>query len=127
MSGIDPGKARPDEAAAERKAFLTDAWRDNLAASLNRLLCPRLARAGARRSSATLARPQDAAALTREARPAGPTHAWTWAGLMRRALDLDVLACPRWGGRPRLPAQRLPGVTCSLAASRSSCAWTIRV
>jgi Putative transposase/Transposase zinc-binding domain len=27
-----------------------------------------------------------------------PRH-WTWANLMRRAFDLDVLACPRCGGR----------------------------
>jgi hypothetical protein len=34
----------------------------------------------------------DAAALTREAHPAVPTHAWTWAALMHRTLDLAVLA-----------------------------------
>jgi len=22
---------------------------------------------------------------------------WAWADLMRRAFDVDVLACPRWG------------------------------
>jgi hypothetical protein len=27
-----------------------------------------------------------------------PRH-WAWAALMRRAFDLDVLACPRCGGR----------------------------
>jgi len=41
----------------------------------------------------------DAAALTREAHPAVPTHAWTWAALMHRTLDLAVLAWPRCGGR----------------------------
>ncbi len=32
-----------------------------------------------------------------------PRH-WAWAGLMRRAFDIDVLACPRCGGRLRLIA-----------------------
>src|SRR3989442_12712136 len=32
-----------------------------------------------------------------------PRH-WAWAALMRRAFDLDVLACPRWGGGLRLIA-----------------------
>jgi hypothetical protein len=27
---------------------------------------------------------------------------WAWADLMRRAFDIDVLACPRCGGRMRL-------------------------
>ncbi|HMG18909.1 MAG TPA: hypothetical protein VK573_09305, partial [Gemmatimonadales bacterium] len=44
----------------------------------------------------------DAAALTREAHPAVPTHAWTWAALMHRTLDLAVLAWPRCGGRLRI-------------------------
>jgi hypothetical protein len=35
------------------------------------------------------------------ASPARPRH-WAWANLMRRAFDLDVLACPRCGGRLRL-------------------------
>jgi hypothetical protein len=30
-----------------------------------------------------------------------PGH-WAWANLMRRAFDIDVLACPRCGGRLRL-------------------------
>jgi hypothetical protein len=30
--------------------------------------------------------------------------AWTWAALMRRVFDLDVLACPRCGGRLRVIA-----------------------
>ncbi len=46
----------------------------------------------------------DAAALTREAHPAVPTHAWTWAALMHRTLDLAVLAWPRCGGRLRIVA-----------------------
>jgi hypothetical protein len=29
---------------------------------------------------------------------------WAWADLMRRAFDIDVLACPRCGGRLRLIA-----------------------
>ena len=49
--------------------------------------------------------------------PAGPTAAagdyatatvkprhWAWADLMRRAFDIDVLACPRCGGHMRLIA-----------------------
>jgi hypothetical protein len=45
----------------------------------------------------------DGIALTLEAtpHPAGLTHAWTWAALMRRVFALDVLACPRCGGRLR--------------------------
>jgi hypothetical protein len=30
--------------------------------------------------------------------------AWTWPALMRRVFDLDVLACPRCGGRLRVVA-----------------------
>ena len=33
-----------------------------------------------------------------------PHRSWTWAQLMRRAFDLDVLACPACGGRLRLIA-----------------------
>lgn len=29
---------------------------------------------------------------------------WAWADLMRRAFDVDLLACPRCGGRMRLIA-----------------------
>ncbi len=37
--------------------------------------------------------------------PAEPTHRyWSWAKLMRRAFEVDVLACPRCGGRLRLVA-----------------------
>ena len=32
-----------------------------------------------------------------------PRH-WSWARLMQRAFELDVLACPRCGGRLRLIA-----------------------
>ena len=35
--------------------------------------------------------------------PQKPRH-WAWAHLMRHAFDLDVLACPRCGGRLRLVA-----------------------
>ena len=41
---------------------------------------------------------------SRPAPPAGLTHAWTWAALMRRVFALDVLACPRCGGRLRVIA-----------------------
>ena len=37
-------------------------------------------------------------------RAAGTPGAWTWAALMHRVLDLDVLACPRCGGRLRVLA-----------------------
>ena len=42
----------------------------------------------------------------REASPraAGTPGAWTWAALMPRVLALDVLACPRCGGRLRVLA-----------------------
>ena len=36
-----------------------------------------------------------------DAAPAQSRH-WAWANLMRRAFDIDVLACPRCGGRLRL-------------------------
>ena len=35
---------------------------------------------------------------------AGPSRAWTWAALVRRGFDLEVLACPRCGGRLRVVA-----------------------
>ena len=35
--------------------------------------------------------------------PGKPRH-WAWADLMRRVFDIDVLACPRCGGRMRLIA-----------------------
>jgi hypothetical protein len=37
-------------------------------------------------------------------RAAGTPSAWTWAALMRRVVDLAVLACPRRGGRLRVIA-----------------------
>jgi len=45
----------------------------------------------------------DVHAREREASPraAGTAGAWTWAALMRRVFDLDVLACPRCDGRLR--------------------------
>ena len=36
--------------------------------------------------------------------PPPPRRNWTWAALMRRAFALDVLACPRCGGRLRVIA-----------------------
>ena len=53
------------------------------------------------------------AALTPRPRPPGrrtsrrrrpPSRHWAWANLMRRAFDIDVLACPRCGRRLRLIA-----------------------
>ncbi len=34
----------------------------------------------------------------------GTPRYWAWADLMRRAFELDVLACPRCGGHMRLIA-----------------------
>ena len=34
----------------------------------------------------------------------GEPRFWAWAALMRRAFDIDVLACPRCAGRMRLIA-----------------------
>jgi len=42
--------------------------------------------------------------LEAQHRAAVPTHAWTWAALMHRVFALDVLACPRCGGRLRVIA-----------------------
>ena len=36
--------------------------------------------------------------------PAGLSQAWTWAASMRRVFAVDVLACPRCGGRLRVIA-----------------------
>jgi hypothetical protein len=48
---------------------------------------------------------------------AGKPRYWTWAALMRRAFDLDVLACPRCGGRLRLIATvEEPGVVRKILA-----------
>ena len=37
-------------------------------------------------------------------RAAGTPGAWTWAALMRRVFEIEVLACPRCGGRLRVLA-----------------------
>ncbi|MFQ5830128.1 MAG: hypothetical protein ACE5JD_13380 [Candidatus Methylomirabilia bacterium] len=37
----------------------------------------------------------------------GKPRYWAWADLMRRAFEIDVLACPRCGGRMRLIAPLL--------------------
>ena len=40
-----------------------------------------------------------------DARTAAPNaRHWAWAALMRRAFEIDVVACPRCGGRLRLIA-----------------------
>ena len=48
--------------------------------------------------------PPVAATGTAVNEPAARPHQWRWADLMRRAFDLDVLACPRCGDRMRLLA-----------------------
>jgi hypothetical protein len=52
------------------------------------------------RAAATAPNPEDDSAD--DAAPPAPTRHWAWANLMRRAFDLDVLACPRCGRRLRL-------------------------
>ena len=42
--------------------------------------------------------------VSEEAAPTRSVRYWSWAELMRRAFDLDVLACPRCGSRMRLIA-----------------------
>jgi hypothetical protein len=61
--------------------------------------------AGARRSSATAARPLTSTrTLAASPRAAGTTRAGTGAASRRRGFDLAVLACPRCGGRRRVIA-----------------------
>jgi hypothetical protein len=48
---------------------------------------------------------------------------WAWADLMRRAFDIDVLACPRCGGRLRLlgtveDPEAIQAILAALALSR---------
>jgi hypothetical protein len=56
--------------------------------------------------------------------PAAPkARHWAWANLMRRAFDIDVLACPRCGGRLRLIAtvegpDAIRAILAALAMSR---------
>src|SRR3989449_11478654 len=57
-----------------------------------------------------------------DAPKSAPRH-WAWAALMRRAFDVDVLACPRCGGRLRLIAtvedpEAIRAILAPLAASR---------
>ena len=48
-----------------------------------------------------------------------PPRSWAWAALMPRALALDVVACPRCGGRLRLIATvQHPGVVRAILAHR---------
>jgi hypothetical protein len=46
----------------------------------------------------------DPAAAGLSAGPGAGRNNWAWAALMRRAFALDVLACPRCGGRLRVIA-----------------------
>jgi hypothetical protein len=75
--------------AGERAAELKTAWRDGT----SHLLFDPVVRYD---------RPApDATAPAADARPrtGSPRSAWTWAVLMHRVFALDVLACPRCGGR----------------------------
>src|ERR671918_1713482 len=58
----------------------------------------------------------------RDTSKSAPRH-WAWAALMRRAFDLDVLACPRCRGRLRLIAtvedpEAIRAILAALAGSR---------
>ena len=68
------------------------------------------------------AAPEAAAVDPAEARrvPSPPPRNWTWAALMRRAFAIDVLACPRCGGRLHVIAtvEDLVAVRQILAARR---------
>jgi hypothetical protein len=46
----------------------------------------------------------NACACAGRPRAAGTPDPWTWAALLRRVFGIDVLACPRCGGRLRLIA-----------------------
>jgi hypothetical protein len=46
----------------------------------------------------------DGGPLPESAGPPRRSRGWTWAALMRRAFEIDVLACSRCGGRLRLIA-----------------------
>ena len=49
--------------------------------------------------------PDEAVGTAEAGRPgAAKSRHWTWAALMRRAFDLDVLRCPRCAGRMELIA-----------------------
>ena len=48
--------------------------------------------------------PSPSAQASEEPTPPKPPRHWAWANLMRRAFDIDGLACPRCGGRLRLIA-----------------------
>ena len=59
----------------------------------------------------------ECAGVARNKAAAGRPRHWTWAALMRRAFDLDVLACPRCAGRLRLIATvEEPGVVRKILA-----------
>jgi hypothetical protein len=57
-----------------------------------------------RRADIGKARDPSAAAAEAGRGHAGAPRYWTWAALMRRAFDLDVLCCPRCAGRMQLIA-----------------------
>lgn len=93
----------------EKLAALNSAAADQSGALPRR--CSRRMPAGAR-ARGGLWRPADESARGRERcsrdgrepTPAPALRHWAWADLMRRAFDIDVLACPRCGGRVRLIA-----------------------
>ena len=62
-----------------------------------------MALAGSDSAAPDAPKPSDISSSERSTPGASPRH-WAWAHLMRHAFDLDVLACPRCGGRLRLVA-----------------------
>lgn len=62
----------------------------------------RVATYGARRAAGSDPEESVHHALPDAAACAAPLRYYEWAKLMRRAFDIDVLACPRCGGRLRL-------------------------
>jgi hypothetical protein len=78
---------------------------------------------GAPRVEAPVAAPASLGAND-EPTAAPPTRHWAWAHLMRRAFGIDVLACPRCGGRLRLIAtvedpEAIRAILAALAISRA--------
>jgi hypothetical protein len=64
---------------------------------------PRVVASGALPETAATAPNAEAESDDDAPSPVPPRH-WAWANLMRRAFDVDVLVCPRCGGRLRLLA-----------------------
>ena len=105
-------------ACAARRGFLSAAPTRRL----SRQPTGRSSRSPSRPATATRTlSPTHASSNASPASPA-PPGAWTWAPLMRRVFDFDVLTCPRCGGRLRVLATvedlpRRPAILAYLAPS----------